>query len=197
MRELRLQGVATCLNYSSADVDKERELEAPPGFQPQPLEGTEGQAAEATLHGGGNADGRRAEPLSSQPHVSLGGEIPRRAILWAKLTMVRPLEGGYENDAGSLLPLTKWIEEFQFLDGLKVLPHVGYYDGKGDPDNFIHIFKGAMRMEKWAMSVTCHMFVYILKDVARVWWNNFPKGIVVNYEDLKKRFRTHFKQQKK
>ncbi|GJR78242.1 hypothetical protein Tco_0149027 [Tanacetum coccineum] len=46
--------------------------------------------------------------------------------------------GGYENDANSPSPLTRWIEEFQFLDGLKVLHHVGYYDGKRDPDNLIH-----------------------------------------------------------
>nr|GEZ38394.1 hypothetical protein [Tanacetum cinerariifolium] len=32
MRELRLQGVATRLNYSSEHVDEEREIEAPLGF---------------------------------------------------------------------------------------------------------------------------------------------------------------------
>ncbi|GJV46585.1 hypothetical protein Tco_1431121 [Tanacetum coccineum] len=32
MKELRLQGMATRLNYSSEDVDEEREMEAPPGF---------------------------------------------------------------------------------------------------------------------------------------------------------------------
>nr|GEZ48965.1 hypothetical protein [Tanacetum cinerariifolium] len=36
MRGLRLQGVATRLNYSSKDVDGEREMEAPSGFQPRP-----------------------------------------------------------------------------------------------------------------------------------------------------------------
>ncbi|GJR47595.1 hypothetical protein Tco_1315698 [Tanacetum coccineum] len=36
MKELRLQGIATWINYSSEDVDEERELEAPPGFRPQP-----------------------------------------------------------------------------------------------------------------------------------------------------------------
>ncbi|GJZ06104.1 hypothetical protein Tco_0539897 [Tanacetum coccineum] len=41
MRELRLQGVATRLNYSSEDVDEEREMEAPPGFQPRPSDMTE------------------------------------------------------------------------------------------------------------------------------------------------------------
>ncbi|GJV19793.1 reverse transcriptase domain-containing protein [Tanacetum coccineum] len=112
-------------------------------------------------------------------------------------TMQDHLRGGYENDADSFSLLTRWIEEFQFLDGLKVPPHVGYYDWKQDPDNFIHVFEGAMRMEKWAMPVTCYMFVYILKDVARVWWNSLPKRVVTSYEDLNKRFRTHFKQQKK
>ncbi|GJW45622.1 hypothetical protein Tco_0077268 [Tanacetum coccineum] len=80
---------------------------------------------------------------------------------------------------------------------LKVPPYVGYYDRKGDQQNFIDVFEGAMRMEKWPMIVTCHMFVYILKDVTRVRWNNLPKGVVTNYEDSKRRFRTHFKQQKK
>ncbi|GKA76106.1 hypothetical protein Tco_0782484 [Tanacetum coccineum] len=41
MRELRLQGVATRLNYSSEDVDEEREMELPPGFQPRPSGMTE------------------------------------------------------------------------------------------------------------------------------------------------------------
>ncbi|GKB71216.1 reverse transcriptase domain-containing protein [Tanacetum coccineum] len=52
-------------------------------------------------------------------------------------------------------------------------------------------------MEKWAMLVTCHMFVYVLNDPARVWWYNLQKGVVTNYEDLKRRFRTYFSQQKR
>nr|GEU68053.1 reverse transcriptase domain-containing protein [Tanacetum cinerariifolium] len=43
MRELRLQGMATRLNYSSEDVDEEREIEAPPGFQLKPLRETKRQ----------------------------------------------------------------------------------------------------------------------------------------------------------
>ncbi|GKC21881.1 hypothetical protein Tco_1024031 [Tanacetum coccineum] len=35
------------------------------------------------------------------------------------------LRGGYENDAGNPSLLTRWIEEFQFLDGLNVPHHVG------------------------------------------------------------------------
>ncbi|GJV36831.1 hypothetical protein Tco_1409308 [Tanacetum coccineum] len=46
MKELRLQGVVTQLNYSSEDVDEEREMEAPPGYRSQPPGGTEGQGME-------------------------------------------------------------------------------------------------------------------------------------------------------
>ncbi|GJU77873.1 hypothetical protein Tco_1274943 [Tanacetum coccineum] len=65
--------------------------------------------------------------------------------------------GGYENDVDSPSPLTRWIEEFQFPDSLKVLPHVGYYDGKGDTDNFIHVFKGELWMEKHGYTVSSLM----------------------------------------
>ncbi|GJW05734.1 hypothetical protein Tco_1568157 [Tanacetum coccineum] len=46
--------------------------------------------------------------------------------------------------------------------------YIGSYDGKGDPDNFLHLFKGAIQMQKWLMLVACHMFAYTLKDSARI-----------------------------
>jgi hypothetical protein len=32
--------------------------------------------------------------------------------------------------------------------------HIGTYDGKGDQDNFIHLFEGAIRMQKWVTRYT-------------------------------------------
>ncbi|GJW19804.1 reverse transcriptase domain-containing protein [Tanacetum coccineum] len=75
--------------------------------------------------------------------------------------------------------------------------HIGSYDGKGDPDNFLHLFEGAIRMQKWLMPVACHMFTYTLKDSARIWWNSQKAGSILDYEDLKAKFRSHFSQQKK
>ncbi|GKE07488.1 reverse transcriptase domain-containing protein [Tanacetum coccineum] len=54
--------------------------------------------------------------------------------------------------------------------------HVGSYNGKGDPDNFLHLFEGAIRMKKWLMPVACS---------------------ILNYEDLKAKFQSHFSQQKR
>nr|GEY12815.1 hypothetical protein [Tanacetum cinerariifolium] len=75
--------------------------------------------------------------------------------------------------------------------------HIGSYDGKGDPHNFLHLFEGAIRMEKWLMPVACHMFTYTLKDFARIWWNSQKTGSILNYEDLMAKFQSHFNQQKK
>ncbi|GKA33360.1 hypothetical protein Tco_0719727 [Tanacetum coccineum] len=49
--------------------------------------------------------------------------------------------------------------------------HVGSYDRKGNPDNFLHLFEGAIRMKKWVMLVACHMFTYTINDSSRIWWN--------------------------
>ncbi|GKB81335.1 reverse transcriptase domain-containing protein [Tanacetum coccineum] len=92
---------------------------------------------------------------------------------------------------------TSWIEDYPLPDGLKIPPHVGSYDGKGDPDNHLHLFEGAIRMQKWVMPMACHMFTHTLKDSARIWWHWQKVGSIVNYEDLKAKFQSHFSQQKK
>nr|GEX19891.1 reverse transcriptase domain-containing protein [Tanacetum cinerariifolium] len=56
--------------------------------------------------------------------------------------------------------------------------HVGSYDGKGDPYNFLHLFEGAIPMQKWLISVACHMFTHTLKDSTRIWWNSQKAGFV-------------------
>ncbi|GKD01697.1 hypothetical protein Tco_1171971, partial [Tanacetum coccineum] len=35
--------------------------------------------------------------------------------------------------------------DYPLLDGLKMPPYMGYYDGKGDPDNYLYLFEGAIR----------------------------------------------------
>ncbi|GJR83354.1 reverse transcriptase domain-containing protein [Tanacetum coccineum] len=90
--------------------------------------------------------------------------------------------------------LFRLIENYPLPDGLKMPSRIGSYDGKGDPYNFLHLFKGAIRMQKWLMPVACQ---YTLKDFARIWWNSQKTGRILNYEDLKAKFRSHFSQQNK
>ncbi|GKB80444.1 hypothetical protein Tco_0947339 [Tanacetum coccineum] len=70
---------------------------------------------------------------------------------------------------GCVTPFVRWIEDYPLPDGLKMPSHVRSYDRKEDPDNFLHLFEGAICLKKWAMPMACHMFTYTLKDSARIW----------------------------
>ncbi|GJX33545.1 reverse transcriptase domain-containing protein, partial [Tanacetum coccineum] len=98
---------------------------------------------------------------------------------------------------GPVTPFVRWIKEYHLLDGLKMPSHVGCYDKKGDPDNFLHLLEGTIRMQKWLIHVACHMFTYTLKDSSRIWWSSQKAGCILNYEDLKAKFQSHFSQQKR
>nr|GEW01915.1 hypothetical protein [Tanacetum cinerariifolium] len=89
------------------------------------------------------------------------------------------------------------IQDYPLPDGLKMPSHIGSYDGKEDPDDFLNLFEGAIQMKKWLMLVACHMFTYTLKDSAKIWWNTQKAGSILDYEDLKEKFQSHFSQQKK
>ncbi|GKC55298.1 hypothetical protein Tco_1078043, partial [Tanacetum coccineum] len=84
--------------------------------------------------------------------------------------------GLFPNPLGLVTPFVRWIEDYPLPDGLKMPFHIGSYDGIGDPDNFPHLFEGAIRMQKWLMLLACHMFTYTLKDSTRIWWNSQKAG---------------------
>nr|GEY26239.1 hypothetical protein [Tanacetum cinerariifolium] len=92
----------------------------------------------------------------------------------------------FPNPLGPVTPFVRWIEIYPLLDGLKMPSHIGSYDGKGNPNNFLHLFEGSIRMQKWLMPVACHMFTYTLKDSARIWWNSKKAGSILDHEDLKR-----------
>ncbi|GKB30083.1 hypothetical protein Tco_0869484 [Tanacetum coccineum] len=103
------------------------------------------------------------QPMYAQPNM-LVCPNPYPASLFADLT-------------GSLTPFVCWIEDYPLLDGQKMPSHVGSYDGKRVPTNFLHLFEGVIPMHKWLMHVACHMFTYTLKDSARIWWNSQKAGL--------------------
>nr|GEW04943.1 reverse transcriptase domain-containing protein [Tanacetum cinerariifolium] len=89
--------------------------------------------------------------------------------------------GLFPNPLGSVTPFVRWIKDYPLLDGLKMPLHIGSYDRKGDPDNFLHLFEGAIRIHGWLMSVASHMFTYTLKNSARIWWNSQKAGRVAKW----------------
>ncbi|GJZ34806.1 reverse transcriptase domain-containing protein [Tanacetum coccineum] len=103
-------------------------------------------------------------------------------------------KGLFSNLLGLVTPFVRWIEDYPLPNGLKIPSHIGSYDGKGDPDNFLHLFEGAIRMQKWLMLVACHMFTYTVKDSARIWWNSQKAGSILDYKDLKAKFQAHLRE---
>ncbi|GKC12978.1 reverse transcriptase domain-containing protein [Tanacetum coccineum] len=59
--------------------------------------------------------------------------------------------GLFPNPLGSVTPFVRWIEDYPLPVGLKMPSYIGSYNGKGDPNNFLHLFEGATRMQKWLM----------------------------------------------
>nr|GEV71213.1 reverse transcriptase domain-containing protein [Tanacetum cinerariifolium] len=72
-------------------------------------------------------------------------------------------EGGRVPKVEGLHNEEKW--DHPLPDGLKMPFHVGSYKGKGYPDNYLHLFEGAIRMQRWAMPVAYHMFTDTLKTL--------------------------------
>ncbi|GJX88516.1 hypothetical protein Tco_0340530 [Tanacetum coccineum] len=54
----------------------------------------------------------------------------------------------FVDSTGSVTPFVRWIEDYPLPNGLKMPYHIGSYDGKGDPDNFLHVFEGAISHAK-------------------------------------------------
>ncbi|GKC88585.1 reverse transcriptase domain-containing protein [Tanacetum coccineum] len=206
-RQMRNNDLQTELEYFSEDYDEEREMEP----RPEPT-----RAATPPLRVASPRNRRRGERTVGFEGAQSRGEIrvernteggrpseeaPRgngcQSALPNNIGGNLPSNGAVLNPVGSITPFVRWIEDYPLPDELKMPSYIGSYDGKGDPYNFLHLFEGAIQMQKWLMPVACHMFTYTLKDSAIIWWNSQKAGSILDYEDLKAKFQSHFSQQKK
>ncbi|XP_071694485.1 uncharacterized protein [Rutidosis leptorrhynchoides] len=157
-------------------------------------------------------------PLVTQPSASLppGSQLWSGSNPWVSLpfqgtyiggtSAANNLHHGASRNAGGYLdqpwksqktPFVSLIQNHPLPIGMKIPSHLGYYEGKDDPDDFINIFEGAARMSRWDTAVACHAFSYVCKSDARIWFDSLAKDSVSSFEDLKRLFRSKFSQQKK
>ncbi|GJT28204.1 reverse transcriptase domain-containing protein [Tanacetum coccineum] len=176
-RQIRKNDLRTELEYFNEDYDEEREMEP----RPEP--------ARAVIL-----------PLrASSPRVRRRRE---RVVGFEETKNTRESRVERNNEGGRPLEEASRGNGSQNVNLPPLLAaHIGRSENgqplKGDPDNFLHLFEGAIRMQKWLMPVACHMFTYTLKDSTRIWSNSHKVGSILDYEDLKAKFRSHFSQQKK
>nr|GEU98625.1 reverse transcriptase domain-containing protein [Tanacetum cinerariifolium] len=206
---IRNEDLRTELEYFSEDYDEEREMEPRPEpnreatstFRPRSLvvrrQRERVVGFEEAPNREGSRRGRNAEGISPSEIKAKEDENMGPMYAPSNMTVYPNHAGSFADSIGSVTLFVRWIEDYPLPNGLKMPSHIGSYDGKEDPDNFLHLFEGAIRMKKWLMPVACHMFTYTLKDSARIWWNSQKTGSILNNEDLKAKFQSHFSQQKK
>ncbi|GJZ76229.1 reverse transcriptase domain-containing protein [Tanacetum coccineum] len=93
-------------------------------------------------------------------------------------------------------PFTPRIWHFNF-PRTRMPSHVKTYDGSGDPEDHLKLFKAAAKTKRWAMPTWCHMFNSTLTRNAIVWFDKLPRESIDSYEDLRTAFRENYLQQTK
>ncbi|GJR94885.1 hypothetical protein Tco_0267059 [Tanacetum coccineum] len=149
-RQIRNEDLRTELEYLSKDYDEECEIE------PRPE-----RTRKVTL------------PLrmrSSRVRRQHERVVGLKEVLYKEGSRTgKNTEGLFADPIEFMTPIVRWIEDSPLPNRLKMPSHVGSYDGNRDPDNFLHLFEGAIHMQKWLMPVACHMFTYTLKNSTRIW----------------------------
>ncbi|GKC66895.1 hypothetical protein Tco_1099493 [Tanacetum coccineum] len=129
-------------------------------------------------HLGRNEDGRCPQSSLTSVHggrqslINTRGNLPpndQTGNHSVEGAFAYPPQGGSNRVCDPLCSLDRGISSPRWTEN--AFPCCSY-NGKGDLDNFLHLFEGAIRMQKWLMPVSCHMFTYTLKDSARIWWNS-------------------------
>ncbi|XP_073122494.1 uncharacterized protein [Henckelia pumila] len=77
------------------------------------------------------------------------------------------------------------------------LPHVGEYDGKGDPEEHLARFENAALLHKYSDQIKCRAFLTTLIGPAQRWFNTLRPGEIKEFKDFSKSFLHHFASSKK
>ncbi|XP_073154026.1 uncharacterized protein [Henckelia pumila] len=77
------------------------------------------------------------------------------------------------------------------------LPHVGEYEGKGDPEEHLARFENAALLHKYSDQIKCRSFLTTLIGPAQQWFNMLRPGEIKEFKDFSKSFLHHFASRKK
>ncbi|XP_073125378.1 uncharacterized protein [Henckelia pumila] len=76
-------------------------------------------------------------------------------------------------------------------------PHVGEYDGKGDPEEHLSCFENAALLHKYSDPIKCRVFLNTLIGPEQQWFNLLHPGDIKKFKDFSKAFLHHFACSKK
>ncbi|XP_073129109.1 uncharacterized protein [Henckelia pumila] len=103
---------------------------------------------------------------------------------------------GYLATSVRNIPFSAEILESELPKNFK-FPHVGEYDGKGDPEEHLSRFENAALLHKYSDTIKCRVFLNTLIGPAQQWFNLLRSGDIKEFKDFSKAFLHHFASSKK
>ncbi|XP_073152108.1 uncharacterized protein [Henckelia pumila] len=100
-------------------------------------------------------------------------------------------QSGYLATPVRNIPFSAEILESELPKKFK-FPHVGEYDGKGDPEEHMSRFENAALLHKYSDPIKCRFFLNTLIGPAQQWFNLLRPGDIKEFKDFSKAFLHHF-----
>ncbi|XP_073153296.1 uncharacterized protein [Henckelia pumila] len=113
-----------------------------------------------------------------------------------EMELLKKKQSGYLATPVRNIPFSAKILESELPKNFK-FPHVGEYDGKGDPEEHLSRFENAALLRKYSDPIKCWVFLYTLIGPAQQWFNLLRPGDIKEFKDFSKAFLHHFANSKK
>ncbi|XP_073121543.1 uncharacterized protein [Henckelia pumila] len=133
------------------------------------------------------AERDEANPLHSDQKAHLD-EIKR---LKEDIEQLKKNQVGYLATATRNIPFTTEILDADLSNHFK-LPHIGEYDGKGDPEENLARFENAALLHKYSDPIKYRVFLTTLVGPAQQWFNLLCPGEIREFKNFSKSFLHNF-----
>ncbi|XP_073152593.1 uncharacterized protein [Henckelia pumila] len=113
-----------------------------------------------------------------------------------EMELLKKKQSGYLATPARNIPFSTEILESELPKNFK-FPHVGEYDGKGDPEEHLSRFENAALLHKYSDPIKYRVFFNTLIGPAQQWFNLLRPGDIKEFKDFSKTFLHHFASSKK
>ncbi|XP_073151849.1 uncharacterized protein [Henckelia pumila] len=112
------------------------------------------------------------------------------------MEILKKKQSGYLSTPVRNIPFSAEILESELPKNFK-FPHVGEYDGKGDPEEHLSRFENAALLHKYSDPIKCRVFLNTLIGPTQQWFNLLRPGDITEFKNFSKTFLHHFARSKK
>ncbi|XP_073132167.1 uncharacterized protein [Henckelia pumila] len=138
----------------------------------------------------------RAETNPPPPPPGQNAQLEEIRKLKEEMELLKKKKSGYLATPVRNIPFSPEILESELPKNFK-FPHIGEYDGKGDPDEHLSRFENAALLHRYSDPIKCRVFLNTLIGPAQQWFNLLRQGDIKEFKDFSKAFLHHFASSKK